>query len=244
MMTATDRDSGTREAVGEASRYAVLFVLEGVSGSERQATYQVLTSIFQDQGVKIIPAHISRFCLEISPEDYLPDLLEAVGATRLSSDKLADDIRGGIAMQLSSKFVSLPERIREFFHFAKARNIELAALSGLPQASAMALMDSLGLTELGIQLVLMEHDNVDHFPRADSWLKLSRSMKKSPKECAVIAGNRVEVKAAMSAGMRCVAVPDQFTAFEDFSGSNAIIEDISEYSLEQLLDVLCPHIGD
>lgn len=244
MMSAADAEIGVAEAVEDASKYAVLFVLEGVSGSERQATFDVLTSILQDQGVKIIPAHVSRFCLESQPEEYLPNLLGEVGASRLSVDKLAEDVRGGIAMQLGSRSVSMPGRIREFLHFAKEKDLELAAISALPQTSAMALMESLGIADLGVELMVMDHDSDQHFPRADSWLKLARSLKKSPKECSVVAGGRMEVRAAISAGIRCVAIPDQFTAFEDFSGSNAIIEDVEGFSLEDLLDALCPHLQD
>jgi hypothetical protein len=44
--------------------------------------------------------------------------------------------------------------------------------------------------------------------------------------------------------MRCIAVPDQFTAFEDFSGANAIVEEDAGYGSSDLFGVLCPHLVD
>lgn len=245
MSTATDQDqSTTQEAETAESRYAVLFELEGIAGSGRQATFEVLHSIFGEQGHEILPAHVSRFCLRPAPEQYMAELLDAVGANRQSASKLVEDARSGIAMQLSSKTTSLPDPVKALLQAAKNSGAPLAALTALSKATAEALMESLGMNELGVELFAVENPEEGHFPRADSWLKVAKVLNRSPFDCGVIASTHDACKSALSAGMRCVALPDRFTAFEDFSGANATVEDLGAAKAEDVLLDLCPHIHE
>lgn len=245
MSTATDQDKSTNpDAESTESRYAVLFELEGIAGSGRQATYHVLKSILGEQGHEVLPAHISRFCLRPSPDQYMADLLEAVGANRQSAGKLIEDARSGIAMQLSSKTTSLSDPIRNLLQATRDAGAPLAALTALSKATAEALMESLGLNDLGVQLFSVENPEEGHFPRADSWLKVAKALDRSPFDCGVIASTHDACKSALSAGMRCVALPDAFTSFEDFSGANAIVDDLDAVKAEDVLLDLCPHIHE
>ena len=242
-----DQDLQTTEAdqgQSVAASSSIIFELEGIVGSMRQATFDVLKSILGEQGAKITPVHISRYCLQTPPEMYLESLLEAVNITRQSMDKLLDDIRGGIDMQLSSKSATLPRPLSDLFKTASKRGVSLAAISALPESTSNALLENLGLSSFGVRLFTMEIDDEGGFPRADSWLKVARSLGRHPAQCGVIATSHAASKSALSAGMRCVAIPDSFTGFEDFSGANAIIEDLTESDAETLLGDLCPHLMD
>lgn len=242
-----DQDLQTAEAdqgQSVAASSSIIFELEGIVGSMRQATFDVLKSILGEQGAKITPVHISRYCLQTPPEMYLESLLEAVNITRQSMDKLLDDIRGGIDMQLSSKSATLPQPLSDLFKTASAQGVSLAAISALSESTCNALLDNLGLTSFGVRLFTMEIDEEGGFPRADSWLKVARSLERHPAQCGVIATSHAASKSALSAGMRCVAIPDAFTGFEDFSGANTIIEDLADTDAETLLRELCPHLID
>ncbi len=48
-------------------------------------------------------------------------------------------------------------------------------------------------------------------------------------------------KSAMSADLRCVAVPDSFTAFQDFSGADLILESLEPSSARETLNTVFPH---
>ena len=234
-MTTAAETNPASEAPAQVSRLAVLLSLEGVAGSERHATFHVLVSILGDRGAKLSPAHVSRFCLSSSPESYLDDLLAAIHVPRQAADNLAEDVRGGIAMRLSSKSASLPKGLREILEAARNETgARLAALSGLTQATTAALMESLGLGDLGVELSVLHRDEEDVFPRADSWLKLAKNVGRSPQECVVIAGSQIEAKSALSAGMRCIAVPDTFTAFQDFGGANLVVDDLDDVSMDEV----------
>lgn len=241
MTTATEKKQDT--AATTSSPHAVLFELEGIAGSIRAATFETLKSILGEHGIKLQPAHISRFCLRPVPEMYVEELLEAVGATRLSADKLADDVRSGIALHLSSQTKKLKGPIAALIDEAHKYGVQLAALSGLPSATANGLAQSLGLNERGVQVTLVEEQD-HHFPRADSWLKLAKSLGKNPFNCGVIATSRAAAKSSLSAGMHCVAIPDSYTSHEDFGGADIIIDNLDEMNVQEVMIRLCPHYRD
>ncbi len=241
MTTATDPQQDS--AAATTSPHAVLFELEGIAGSIRAATFEALKSILSEHDIKLQPAHISRFCLRPTPEMYVEELLEAVGASRLSADKLVDDVRSGIALHLSSQTKKLAGPMAALIDEAHKYGIQLAALSGLPSATATALTESLGLNERGVQVTVIEEQDA-HFPRADSWLKLAKSLGKNPFNCGVIATSRAATKSSLSAGMHCVAIPDSYTSHEDFSGADVIIDDLAEMNVEEVMTRLCPHYQD
>ena len=244
MIESKDGENVNSGGSGGGSRYAILFVLEDIGGSARQAMFDVLRSILGDQGVKLSPVHISRFCLNDSPDRFVEPLLGALKVSKLSTSKLVEDIKSGIAMQLSNQTASLPEPMAAVLDAARSAGIELAALSALPQAAAETLMETLGLNTRGVQLTVRDASQDDHFPRADQWLMLSKKMSKSPLDCGVVATCQSVLKSSISAGMRCVAAPDTFTMHQDFSGANAVYEHGEESDASDLISVLCPHLHE
>jgi hypothetical protein len=47
-------------------------------------------------------------------------------------------------------------------------------------------------------------------------------------------------KTALSAGMRCVVVPNNFTEFEDFGGSDYVLDSLDGGVLEEVFDLMDP----
>lgn len=245
MTIATDRDiRGTGESSEAASRYAVLFELEGIAGSARQAAFEVLKRILGEHGIEVLPAHISRFCIHPSPEIHLDALLEALGGSHLPVDKLTEEARAGIAKELSFATGSLPDSVRGVFDLARRHGVQLATVSSLPQAGAASLMNGLGMSEWGVRLNCETHDGGPHFPRPDSWLKLAKLLNREPLHCGVLATSQSAAKSALSAGMHCVAIPDRFTAFQDFGGVDVVVEAENEVGPDEILRALCPHFDD
>jgi beta-phosphoglucomutase-like phosphatase (HAD superfamily) len=77
------------------------------------------------------------------------------------------------------------------------------------------------------------------YPRADAWEGLARAMSILPGRCVALATSGDACKAALAAGMRCVAVPDRFTAFHDFSGADLVADrGLDDASARRILDLL------
>lgn len=242
MSEQTDLTAEMVEETGPSSQHVILFALEEIAGSFRQATFDVLNSILGEQGYTVAPVHISRFCLRSSPEEYLDDLLASLNAGRLSGEKLVEDVKNGIALQLSSQTATLPSHIGALLDATRGDGIPISAITALSQPTAESLMDTFKLNERGVTIHHVSGENANNFPRADDWLRTARQVDKAPMNCGVICTGQVAAKSAVVAGMRCLAFPDQYTAFEDFSGANAVYDDTESLDAEDALRALCPHL--
>lgn len=234
------KEAKKKEEAVKAVRFAVLFELDDVAVSVRRATYEVLRSILADHKIDFTPTHFSRYCLQPSPAAYVGELLEAVGAKKLSVDKVIDEVNSGIAMYLSSGDVGLRAGFQSLVDVtAKFGDCQLAALTALPENKAQALIEKLGLGNADIVLYAFEPTN-HSFPRADSWMKMTKGISTSPRQCVALTSSKVSCKAALSAGMRAIAIPDEFTAFQDFGGAEAVVDSLEDLDVENVLNGMFP----
>lgn len=221
------------------SPFALLFELEGVAVNGRRAAFDVLRSILSDHHHKLRAPDFSRYCLHPSPYYYVPTLLDALGA-KISAEKLAEDVRSGVVMNITSNAVSLQPGLAGIFDAARERKIPLAALSSLEESAAQSIIKKLGLDKRETRLFAVNDEVDDVFPRADTWLKIAKAIKRTPRRCLVLASNKASSRAALSAGMKCVVIPDEFTAFQDFGGADKVLDSLEDIVPAELLEELCP----
>lgn len=236
-----EESKNTDEKATKSSSYALLFELEGFAADGRSAAFRVLNSLLGEQGKVVDRTLYSRFCLHAFPEIYLPELLQSLELPRQQAAKLAEDVRNGTFMELHAKADPPSPALAELLHRARERGVAIAVVSSFPEDRARGLFDNLGFGPLDAQLFCFP-EKEDAFPRPDCWLKVAKALSKKSVHCAVIAGSQVAVKSALSAGMPCVAIPDEFTSFQDFSGANAVFDNLGDESAEEVLAVLCPHL--
>ena len=74
--------------------------------------------------------------------------------------------------------------------------------------------------------------------KAGHRLKIAKAMSKSPRVCIALVSSMASCKSALSAGMRCVALPDAFTSFQDFGGADVVYEHGDEVAIEELLKTM------
>lgn len=228
------------EAASESSPFALLFELEFVAMDSRQAAYDLLQNLLGEHRLELTPVLFSRYALHPSPKQYMPALLDALGAKKVNADKLATELVNGLAMYYSSNETALNPIAGQMLKLAQERGIALGVLSAQPEVAAEALIARLNLD--ADTMTLFAYDAAEHpvFPRADMWLKITKSLGRSPRSCVAMVGSSVSAKSALSSGMRCVALPDAFTAFQDFGGADAVLEDSSAEDLAELIELLYP----
>jgi len=71
-------------------------------------------------------------------------------------------------------------------------------------------------------------------PAPDIFLKAARDLAVTPEECVVLEDAEKGVLAAHSAGMRCIAVPNEYTRQHDFSRATKICSSLSEVTPDLL----------
>jgi HAD superfamily hydrolase (TIGR01509 family) len=71
-------------------------------------------------------------------------------------------------------------------------------------------------------------------PAPDIFLKAARALTVKPEECLVVEDAEKGVVAAYLAGMRCIAVPNDYTRHHDFSKASKICLSLNEITMEVL----------
>lgn len=222
--------------------FALLFELEYVAVDARQATYDLFHSLLSESGVDITPVHFSRYCLHPSPEFSVPSLLDNLDGKAPKADKLTDDITSGLAMFYTSGEAVLREDAKTIIDLAQSRKADLGAISCQDPAAAEALMENIGLNPEEISVFAYSAASHSVFPRVDMWLKITKTLGKSPRNCVAVVSSAVSAKAALSSGMRCIALPDSFTRHQDFGGADAVLDPFDESELKELADLVFPQV--
>jgi beta-phosphoglucomutase-like phosphatase (HAD superfamily) len=234
-----DNEAGGNGEEKTVVQKAMLFELENVAVPGHQIVYDVIKSVLADKGVDLKPMMFSRYCLEARVEEFVPVLLQQAGKTRVSESKLIDEIVQGVRLSFTDSGLKLSPNIPKALKVAEGKNAIVGVLSNLDEKSAMQLMGKLGLGEDRITLLCNASEGKT-FPSADAWLKLAKTMSVTPSLCAVVATSSMACKTALSAGMRCVVVPNNFTEFEDFGGSDYVLDSLDGGVLEEVFDLMDP----
>jgi len=87
-------------------------------------------------------------------------------------------------------------------------------------------------SELGLlryfDFVVADGDYERHKPQPDPYLAAARRLALDPSECIAVEDSERGLRAAVSAGMRCLVVPSGFSAGGDFSGAHRVLDSASE----------------
>jgi beta-phosphoglucomutase len=99
---------------------------------------------------------------------------------------------------------SLIPGVVDWLSTAKARGISQAIASSGPLENIETMMSSFGLTEYFDRFV--SGADLPAKPEPDVFLAAARELQRKPDECLVIEDSLPGVKAAVNAGMKCLAV--------------------------------------
>lgn len=216
---------------------ALLFELEHSAVDGRTLLFDVCKRLLAEREIELTPALFMTHFQKLSIEKCLDGLLEAVGKKRLSAGKLAAEIADEVKVAFSDKRLKVQSGFTKLIAQAKEENAVFGALTALPQDVADGLVKRLGLDGT-LAKVHRAAPEADCFPTADAWLKLAKAVAVPPQGCVVIATNQASCRAALSGGMRPVALPDEFTSFQDFGGADLLLEKLNDEALEAIADLM------
>lgn len=216
---------------------AVLFELENVAIKGRQIIYDVLESVLADKSVKLTQLMFSRYCLGSSPKDFLSVLLKSAGKKRLSEKKLCAEITQGIRLSFTDGTLKLESGFKKVLKAAAERNVLVGMLSGFDMETAGQLAAKLGLADIKENLLSYSCEDKNS-PTVDAWLKLAKKLSVFPSLCVALTTSAMSCRAALSAGMRCIVIPDKFTDYQDFGGADYIVDALNDTAIENIFTLL------
>lgn len=238
MTTHTDAHVAT-ENTDTATLAALILELDGVSLDTRSTLCEAATAALKKAGVKLNPSLFARHGLAASPAVMAQHLVEKLEVRNLTAEDLAASLSQRLEGFLAGEAKVNPA-VEKLIKAAQQRGLPVAMLTAIPEEQARAAMDRLGLSAANIRLFSFKEEEKTGFPRADIWLKVAKGLGKSARFCVAVTSSQASAKSALSAGMRCVAVPDSFTSHHDFGGADVVLDTWDDLSANELLDAVAP----
>jgi beta-phosphoglucomutase-like phosphatase (HAD superfamily) len=236
MMSSSEEVSSTQAAPVDV-KVSLLFELENVAVKGRAILFDVIKGVLSDKDVKLDPIMYSRYGLHASPEKSIPAILAGAGKKTSSEGKLISEVTQAQKLSLLDGSVKVDSGFKSVVDALKSQNVVFGALTALDNDAANQLVAKLGLGDVAITTLSCSLEGRD-FPTADAWLKLAKQVGTKPQLCIVIASSSTACKAALSAGMRCIVIPDKFTTFQDFGGADFVIDEAEPSVFETVLELV------
>lgn len=162
--------------------------------------------------------------------------MAASGKKDNAAETLASKINADFDSFLYASSCAPEPALAAFVKKAGESNIKIGLLSFLPDDKARTLMARTPFEQTAVLHVMKKE--ADDLPTPDSWLSLLKAMSITPR-CAVALVNANQAcKSALAVGMSCASIPDAFTVWHDFAGSDLLFESISDLKLNDLLALM------
>jgi len=213
----------------------MLFELETVALAGRKRLYDLLKKNLQAAGVSLTPSLFARHGLKSTPEQSVASLAENAGSGKGDVEKIGEDVRSAYARDLLQK-AEVNAAALKLFETAAKKGFHLGALSILAEDEATAVIQKLGL-KAEVKL-LAQKPAETAFPNADTWIRLLKVVSGSSQPAVAVVSTQTACKSALAAGMRVIALPDEFTAHQDFGGADFIVDDPKDLVASEILPIL------
>lgn len=233
MSTVADASSAKSALYSAAG---LMIELEGVALPVRSALFDIAREVLAERSIQLDRAVFAK-CAGSIPA-FASQLAEAL-SLEMGADAFANALYDALTSKLQSGAMPAHAGIARLVEAALKRGIVTAALSGLPPALANAAFSAAGFQTPQVHLITFPEEDKS-FPRVDAWLKAAKQLNKHIRACVAVGSSQMAVKTALSAGMRVIAVPDEFTMFHDFGGADVIVESWADTDAEALLEDALP----
>ena len=217
----------------EAAVPAFLFEFDHLVAGIREASYDVLQSIFDD--VDLTQVHYSKYCLSQGPHKTIDLLQTGLGVKKGQPKKVSEELVSGIKMHLDSGAVQVTDEFRNVVVQARERDMRVMGVTAIPPQARDALAERLDLSGLGIELIEYSRD-LDPYPKADAWLRLTKELNIPATQSICLTTSAQACRSSITADIPTLAVPDRFTSFQDFGGAMAVLDSLPEIDLSVYLD--------
>ncbi len=215
--------------------HALIFELEYVAARKRQVEFTAIKGAVKTKGVELTPVSFARSGMSPLSRAAITSVLKQAGKKADAIEKAVSAVEKEVAAYCEND-AELDKGLEKLIKAVQKKEIPVLAFTALPEAVAITLMEKLGLDKMGVELVIPDEVK-DSFPRADSWLKMLKKCDKEDATLVAVVSSQISCKGGLTAGAACIAVPDEFTAFQDFSGAKLVLDSLSDAKPNEILDL-------
>ena len=218
-----------------SSTHALIIELEYVATKKRQVEFESIKSAVSTKGVELTPVMFARSGMFPLHRAAITSVLKQAGKKADAIEKAVNEVDKTVADFCANK-AELDKGLAKLIKAAQARDIPVLAFTALPEPIAIKLMDRLGLSDLGVELIIPDEVR-ESFRRADNWLKMLKKCGKDDSTLVAVVSSQTACKGALTVGAACIVVPDAYTVYQDFSGAKLVLDSLSDEKPNAILDL-------
>jgi beta-phosphoglucomutase-like phosphatase (HAD superfamily) len=231
-------DNVAEKVVVEKKRQAraLVFELETLVANSRPLLFDLIKKALAEKDVAIKPFQYTRRCLDLPLKQGIHELIKHIAKGRATEEKILEAVAAEYSTAIASARRKTSPEMEKLLKKASEKGIRLGAATGLASAVALELLKSLGVEDLRVSLYHYNGESKG-YPTADTWLKLAKQVGVMPPLCTAVATSMKSMKSALAAGMRAIAVLDEFTNGQDYGGSDLVVDRIDKLSLDRVFEL-------
>lgn len=211
---------------------AVIFDMDGVLVDSEPIHFEVDKRVLKKCGFIVKNEVLNPYVGVTNPEMW-KDLKEKYNLI-LSVEELLK-IQTELKIEvLNEKKIDAIDGIKELLNELKQNKISTAVASSSPRSFIDAILEKIGITKY-FNVVLSGEEVQRGKPNPDIFLKTAEMLGFNPKECVVIEDSTNGVKAALSAGMKCIGFINLNSGSQDLSSASTVVDSIRKINYDFLI---------
>jgi len=215
-----------------SSKGALFFDLDNLVASARRLYYGALQEVVSAQGKELTPVLFSRYFVT-GKGTALPSLYAALGLPADAAEGIYGQIAETVIPRLAASTAKPDAALSGWIDAAKARGATVVAVTRLASDAAESLLVRIGLDPETVRTATLDELGDDA-----AWTKACAAFGKAPRDCVAVVTSSDAAKAALAAHLSVVAVPDEYTDFQDFGGADAVVDSLKDLDAKDYFDAL------
>lgn len=192
---------------------ALVLDFDGTIVDTESTSFEAARAAYETHGLVLDLTDWRRVVGRTDQPHWTVDLQSRVDTTLDLSTLRSETRRRKTAMSMAQP---LRDGIAELITCARATGVGVAIASSSPREWGDAHLDRLGITS-HFDAIATAGGRLRSRPRPDTYLEACRALGLEPGTCLAIEDSVVGCSAAVTAGLRCVAIPNDITAGQDFA---------------------------
>lgn len=127
--------------------------------------------------------------------------------------------------------------IKELLNELRQNKIITAVASSSPRFFIEAILETIRIREY-FKVILSGEEVQRGKPSPDIFLKAAEMLRVNPQECVVIEDSKNGVKAALSAGMKCIGFANLNSGSQDLSSASTIVDSICNINYDFVISIM------
>jgi len=216
----------------EKQKFGVIFDLDGVLIDSEGLYYRAYSEVLKDYGVTVSREEYETYWIA---QGNGPEYIVEKHNLPVAPEELRQ-LRSPIYLELLEREVTLMPYVEEALT-GLAPHFALTVATNSNREHLDAVLRRMNIAKF-FPLTVARQDYRQAKPQPDAFLTAAARLGLAPRQCVVIEDTYKGVTAAVGAGIRCIAVPNEYTLRNDFSKASLVLSSLKELTPEVILEQL------